>query len=90
MEIKETSMVGTLESGDVEITLWPNPGKGIEIELESDVKLQFGGAIERAVREELARFSIECLRPSGGQRGVGLCDPGPDGLCDLSRCGRTL
>ena len=64
MEIKETSMVGTLESGDVEITLWPNPGKGIEIELESDVKLQFGGAIERAVREELARFSIEdaCVR----------------------------
>ena len=53
MEIKETAMVGTLESGDVAITLDPNPGRGIEIELESDVKPQFGTAIERAVREEL-------------------------------------
>ena len=48
MEIKETAMVGTLESGDVAITLDPNPGRGIEIELESDVKPQFGTAIERA------------------------------------------
>ena len=58
MEIKETAMVGTLESGDVAITLDPNPGRGIEIELESDVKPQFGTAIERAVREELERFSV--------------------------------
>lgn len=64
MEIKEVSVAGTLESGDVEITLYPNPGKGIKIELESDVRLQFGGAIERAVREELSRFSVEdaCVR----------------------------
>ena len=37
----------------------PNPGGGIEIELESDVKLQFGSAIEKTVREELARLSVE-------------------------------
>ena len=59
MEIKETAMVGTLESGDVAITLDPNPGRGIEIELESDVKPQFGAAIERAVREELEEFMDE-------------------------------
>lgn len=48
----------------MEITPWPNPGKEIEIELENDVKLQFGGTIERVVREELARFFIEdaCIR----------------------------
>lgn len=59
MEIKKASSAGTLESGDVQIVIGPNPGGGVEIELESDVKLQFGSAIEAAVREELARFSVE-------------------------------
>ena len=45
MEIKEPSVTGTLESGDVQITICPNPNSGVRIELESDVKLQFGGAI---------------------------------------------
>lgn len=59
MEIKKVSMAGTLESGDVQVMAGPNPGGGLEIELESDVKLQFGSAIEKTVREELARFSVE-------------------------------
>lgn len=59
MEIKKASMAGTLESGDVQIMAAPNPGGGIEIELESDVKLQFGSAIEKTVREELVRLSVE-------------------------------
>ena len=64
MEIKKASVSGTLESGDVQIMVLPNPGQGIQIELEIDVKLQFGDAIERTVREELARFSVDdaCIR----------------------------
>ena len=52
MEIKKASMAGTLESGDVQIMAAPNPGGGIEIELERS-------AIEKTVREELARLSVE-------------------------------
>lgn len=59
MEIKKVAMAGTLESGDVQVMTGPNPGGGVEIELESDVKLQFGSAIEKTVREELAHFSVE-------------------------------
>lgn len=59
MEIKKASTAGTLESGDVQILIAPNQGRGIQIELESDVKLQFGDSIEETVREELAQFAVK-------------------------------
>ncbi|NBI69457.1 citrate lyase ACP, partial [Pseudoflavonifractor sp. 60] len=37
MELKKPAMAGTLESSDVQITLRPNPGQGIQINLQSDV-----------------------------------------------------
>lgn len=33
MEIKQAAMVGTLESSDIQISISPNPGGGIEIGL---------------------------------------------------------
>ena len=51
-------MAGTLESSDVQITLRPNPGQGIQIHLESDVKTLFGDAIEATVREVLDQFQV--------------------------------
>ena len=41
MEIKKPAVAGTLESSDCQITIRPNPGKGIDIDLESDVKMMF-------------------------------------------------
>ena len=35
MELKKPAVAGTLESSDVQITLRPNPGQGIQIELQS-------------------------------------------------------
>ena len=46
MELKKPAVAGTLESSDVQVTLRPNPGKGIQISLTSDVKALFGQAIE--------------------------------------------
>lgn len=51
-------MAGTTESSDVMITLRPNPGRGVEIDLTSDVKSLFGDAIEATIREVLEEFSV--------------------------------
>ena len=58
MTLKIPAIAGTLESSDVQIAIAPNPGRGIEIDLESDVKAQFGEAIEETVRDVLAEFDI--------------------------------
>lgn len=58
MELKKPAMAGTTESSDVMITLRPNPGRGIEIDLASDVKAMFGDAIEATVREVLKEFDV--------------------------------
>ena len=39
--------------------LRPNPGQGIQIELQSDVKALFGQAIEETVRAVLAEFGVQ-------------------------------
>ena len=52
------AVAGTLESSDVQIAVAPNPGGGIVIDLDSDVKAQFGDAIEETVRQVLAEFDI--------------------------------
>lgn len=58
MELKKPAVAGTLESSDVQVTLRPNPGKGIQISLISDVKALFGQAIEATVRDVLAEFGV--------------------------------
>jgi len=59
MELKKPAMAGTLESSDVQITLRPNLGQGIQINLQSDVKAMFGDAIEATVRNVLAEFDVK-------------------------------
>ena len=58
MTLKIPAVAGTLESSDVQIAIAPNSGRGIDIDLESDVKAQFGEAIEETVRSVLAEFDI--------------------------------
>lgn len=52
-EIVRVASAGTLESSDVYVEIEPWE-QGVEIQLESVVKGQFGGAIESAVRATLA------------------------------------
>lgn len=58
MEIKKPAVAGTLESSDCQITIRPNPGRGIEIDLESDVKVMFGASILETVKKILEEFEV--------------------------------
>lgn len=71
-EIIRPASAGTLESSDayVEIEPWD---RGIEINLESVVKAQFGQAIEAAVRETLAALGVERAKLTVSDRGALDC-----------------
>lgn len=58
MEIKKPAVAGTLESSDCQIMIRPNPGRGIEIDLESDVKVMFGASILETVKKTLEEFEV--------------------------------
>ncbi len=55
-DIIKAAAAGTMESSDVYVEI--EPGQGIEIQLESVVKGQFGNAIEAVVREVLEECSV--------------------------------
>jgi len=78
MEIKKPAISGTLESSDVQVTLWPNPGSGIQIQLKSVVKAMFGEAIEQTVRATLAQFGVTDV----------LVDVNDKGALDFVICAR--
>ena len=59
MKIVKTAVCGTMESSDIMVTLSPNDGKGIEIELDSTVEKQFGRAIRAAIVETLTELGIQ-------------------------------
>ena len=58
MEIKKPAVAGTLESSDCQIVIRPNPGQGIDIDLDSDVKVMFGRSILETVKDTLADFGV--------------------------------
>ena len=58
MEIKKPAVAGTLESSDCQIVIRPNPGMGIDIDLESDVAVMFGKSIMETVQNTLAEFGV--------------------------------
>ena len=58
MQIEKPAMAGTTESSDIQITVYPNPGGGVEITLDSIVKTTFGDAILATVQEVLEEFQV--------------------------------
>ena len=50
---------GTLESSDVMVRIGPAAQPGIQLEIDSIVKQQFGAAIEQVVRETLAQLGVK-------------------------------
>lgn len=69
MEIKKAAVAGTLESSDCQIVIRPNPGRGLELELDSSVKLIFGDSILETAREVLSEFEVS-------EAAVEICDKG--------------
>lgn len=59
MEIKKPAVAGTLESSDCQIVIRPNPGNGIDLELESDVKMMFGESILETAKRVLEEFGVK-------------------------------
>ena len=57
MEILKSASAGSMESSDVYVEL--EPGKGIELQLESVVEQQFGEEIRAVVKEVLAEHGVE-------------------------------
>lgn len=57
-QIVKPAISGSLESSDVQISIAPNPGGGIEIHLDSVVKVQFGDAILATVHNVLNEFGV--------------------------------
>ena len=58
MEILKTAVAGTLESSDVMVTVRPNPGKGLAIEIQSVVLSMFGDQIRETVEDVAAQFGL--------------------------------
>ena len=58
MEIKRRAFAGTMESSDAYVEIEP-AHDGLNIQLESVVKGQFGEAIDRTIREVLAEQGVE-------------------------------
>lgn len=58
MEIKKNALAGTLESSDVQIMI-SQASNGINIDLDSDVKKQFGEQIKETIISVLNSYEIK-------------------------------
>ena len=73
MELKHTAMAGTLESSDIMVTIEPQTGGGIQLELTSSVMQQFGRQIESVIRETLQGLGVENAAVSAVDKGALDC-----------------
>ena len=58
MELKKTAVAGTMESGDIMVTIDPRTSGGITLELTSSVMQQYGRQIEAVIRETLTGLGV--------------------------------
>lgn len=58
MKITKTAMAGTLESSDVQVTVEPNGGDGIKLELQSSVLNRFGKQIKAVILQTLENLGV--------------------------------
>lgn len=71
-EIIKIASAGTLESSDVYVEIEPC-SEGIQVEIESVVKEQFGDAIEAVVLEVLKQCQVESAKVTVSDRGALDC-----------------
>ena len=68
MELIKTAAAGTMESGDIMVTIDPRESGGITLDLSSNVMQQFGRQIEAVIRETLGELPIKIGRASCRER----------------------
>ncbi|MDR2247611.1 MAG: citrate lyase acyl carrier protein [Treponema sp.] len=72
MEIRQSSVAGTMESSDVMITVEPGD-KGIELEIESIVEKQFGREIRRTIMGTLQSLNVRNAKIRAVDKGALDC-----------------
>lgn len=72
MEIKKTATAGTLESSDIQIII-DKGSDGIKIQLDSDVKKEFGEQIESVIRQTLVANHIDQANVKAVDKGALDC-----------------
>lgn len=65
-----SGIAGTLESSDITISIEPNEGKGIEIQLKSTVENQFGNQIRKVIREKLEELGVTDVLVRANDKGA--------------------
>ena len=73
MKLVKTAMAGTMESGDIMVTVEPKDSGGIRLELESSVMQQYGRQIEAVIRGTLAELGVENACVSATDKGALDC-----------------
>ena len=73
MKIKQSAVAGTMESSDIMVTIAPNDGSGIQIELNSTVEKQFGLEIRRVIRDTLTKLGIDSACVTAVDKGALDC-----------------
>lgn len=73
MQVKKAAVSGTMESSDIMVTIAPNEGGGVVIDLNSTVEKQFGTAIRSAITETLAELEIRDARVTAVDKGALDC-----------------
>lgn len=58
MDIQNEASAGTAESGDARVTVRPNPGKGLALELRGPSVVRYGESIKTAAAATLAALGI--------------------------------
>ena len=84
MELKKTAAAGTMESGDILITIEPRTEGGVTLELSSSVLQQYGRQIEAVIRETLAGLEIPHAAVRAVEMGALDCTVGA--LVSASAC----
>lgn len=72
MELVKPAMTGSMESSDCMVTIRPGHD-GLQIELESDVKMMFGESILQTIRATLEELGIMNAEVSVLDRGALDC-----------------
>ena len=72
MKISKSSVAGTLESSDAQVTIEPAPD-GLSLEISSSVLNQYGRQIRQVVNETLGRLGVETARVTVVDKGALDC-----------------
>ena len=73
MQLIKTAVAGTMESGDIMVTIEPRDSGGVTLDLTSSVMQQYGRRIEEVIRETLAQLGVANAAVSAVDKGALDC-----------------